>query len=177
MFLLLNSFGPFESDVWGTVSDWAMVIVTTLTAIFIYRTFREQLKVTKDQGELLKIEQIKLREQFRTELDATGGNVWDGVNTIWLNIKAMNHHAYNVKIEKRGKSDFPLELLGEEIILLKKEVWVGIFKQVVNHEDLQNHYDILISYEDVNGKQYSQEITGKFVENPKVSPPVFFGDR
>ncbi|WP_343320247.1 hypothetical protein [Sphingobacterium multivorum] len=33
---------PFDANVWGTVSDWAMVIVTFFTAYFLVKTFLEQ---------------------------------------------------------------------------------------------------------------------------------------
>lgn len=176
MFLSLNSFGPFQSDVWGTVSDWAIVVVTAITAIYIYRTFRAQLKVTTDQTELLKIEQIRIREQFRTEIDVSGGNEWTSVNTFWVNIKALNHNAYNIKIKIIRDSGFPLKLLMYEIALLKMENWVGVIKQEVNHEDLRNEYELQISYEDANGKPYSQNIMStSFDERPKISLPLFIG--
>lgn len=33
---------PYIAEVWGTVSDWVMVIVTTLTAVFLILSFRAQ---------------------------------------------------------------------------------------------------------------------------------------
>ncbi|WP_153846287.1 hypothetical protein [Sphingobacterium paramultivorum] len=33
---------PFDSNVWGTASDWCMVIVTLFTALYLVKTFREQ---------------------------------------------------------------------------------------------------------------------------------------
>ena len=53
---------------------------------------------SKIQKKLLDIELVKLREQLRTELLLSGGNTWDGVNTIWINLTAMNHLAFNIKI-------------------------------------------------------------------------------
>jgi len=165
----INNFGPFEADVWGTVSDWALVIVTALTAIFIYRTFRAQLNVTEDQSELLKIERIKLREQFRTELEISGGNTWTNVNTVRLNIKAVNHPAYNVVI-----SNLPVLLTNgndpRTFDLIKIEKWQNVIEKAVDHEDLHNKYNIQITYEDANGLQYSQVITGSF-EFPVSSRP------
>ncbi|WP_215223165.1 hypothetical protein [Echinicola shivajiensis] len=38
---------PFSPDIWGTVSDWAMVLVATLTAIFLILTFKEQHSLTR----------------------------------------------------------------------------------------------------------------------------------
>lgn len=40
----LNDY-PHDATVWGTVSDWAMVVVTATTAIVIWRTLRSQTKV------------------------------------------------------------------------------------------------------------------------------------
>jgi hypothetical protein len=55
----------FPADVWGTVSDWIMIGVTTTTAIFLYRTLRSQREVQQAQNKLLKIEQLRLRQQFK----------------------------------------------------------------------------------------------------------------
>ncbi len=33
---------PFNSNVWGTASDWIMIFVTVITAILLVRTFEEQ---------------------------------------------------------------------------------------------------------------------------------------
>lgn len=38
---------PFIVGVWGTVSDWAMVIVTGITALLLYKTLREQQRFTE----------------------------------------------------------------------------------------------------------------------------------
>lgn len=35
---------PFDPNVWGTVSDWCLVIVTALTAIYLIKTFKAQQK-------------------------------------------------------------------------------------------------------------------------------------
>ncbi|MBU7569984.1 MAG: hypothetical protein KAF41_04970 [Flavobacterium sp.] len=54
----INNFGPFNSDVWGTVSDWTMVIMTGLTAYFLIKTFREQKRATDIEHERY-VDQIK----------------------------------------------------------------------------------------------------------------------
>lgn len=52
----------FNPDIWGTVSDWAMVLVTALTFYFIYRTF-------KQQQALLGFERIKLKISIKPNLE------------------------------------------------------------------------------------------------------------
>lgn len=52
---------PFDSGVWGTASDWMMVAVTTITAVFLIKTFREQKRLTK-------IEQQRYLDYIHPEL-------------------------------------------------------------------------------------------------------------
>ncbi|SFH51528.1 hypothetical protein [Pedobacter insulae] len=40
----INNFGPFDSDIWGTVADWVIACVTLGTGIFLVLTFKEQQK-------------------------------------------------------------------------------------------------------------------------------------
>ena len=56
---------PFHADVWGTASEWVMIIVTTVTAYFLYNTLKSQKEVQQAQNKLLEIEQLRLREQFK----------------------------------------------------------------------------------------------------------------
>jgi len=50
----INNFGPFRFEVWGNVSDWAMVIVTAITGILILLTFRSQQKLQKLENEIYR---------------------------------------------------------------------------------------------------------------------------
>lgn len=47
---------PFQVEIWGTVSDWILTIVTAITLILFYKTFKSQILVQNNQIELLKIE-------------------------------------------------------------------------------------------------------------------------
>ena len=47
----------FNADVWGTVSDWVMVFVTTGTLLGLYFTLRSQVKVENIQLKLAKLEE------------------------------------------------------------------------------------------------------------------------
>ncbi|WP_158795882.1 hypothetical protein [Pedobacter sp. L105] len=59
----INNFGPFASDVWGTISDWAMVIVTTLTAYYLWKTLKSQLVVQESQVKVTRIESERYRRE------------------------------------------------------------------------------------------------------------------
>lgn len=69
MLLSINNFGPFEADVWGTVSEWVMVVVTLGTGIAIILTFLEQRKVTESQLKLQEIETDRYRKEIRPRFE------------------------------------------------------------------------------------------------------------
>ncbi len=60
---------PFHADVWGTASDWAAVIVYGITGYLIYKTLKSQKEVQQAQNKLLRIEQLRLREQFKPTIE------------------------------------------------------------------------------------------------------------
>jgi len=170
----INSFGPFQSEVWGTVSDWVIAVVTSLTGLAIWLTFKEQLSVTRTQKNLLDIELIKLREQFRTEILLTGGNTWTDVNTIWINLTAINHEAFNVRIINQPESDFKHEFVNSQFDILRISDWKTIIENNVAHEDLEGKYHILVLFEDASRNRYRQTISGSFL-NPEISSPTLLG--
>jgi hypothetical protein len=59
----------FPSDVWGTVSDWVMVGVTSLTAFYLYKTLKSQQEVQRTQNELYRIESIRFAESIKPKLN------------------------------------------------------------------------------------------------------------
>ncbi|RNL52560.1 hypothetical protein [Pedobacter jejuensis] len=45
----INNFGRFNSDTWGNVGEWVMIVVTIITIVFLYITFREQRITNRTQ--------------------------------------------------------------------------------------------------------------------------------
>lgn len=56
----INNFGPFNSNVWGTFSDWTLVTVTFFTLLYLVKTF-------KAQSASLGIQQKTLESQFAVQ--------------------------------------------------------------------------------------------------------------
>lgn len=72
---------PFQANVWGTFSDWVMVIVTALTAVYLIKTFRSQkevqllqIKATTIENERYRLENLPIfkLETIVGDLDNTG---------------------------------------------------------------------------------------------------------
>lgn len=62
------AFFPALTNSLGTLSDWFMVIITAITAIFLYRTLDSQMKVQKDQNRIFKIEEKKYLREIKPEI-------------------------------------------------------------------------------------------------------------
>lgn len=62
----------FPVEIWGTVSDWVMVSVTSVTAFYLYKTLKSQQEVQKTQAELYKIESIRFKESIKPILNYSG---------------------------------------------------------------------------------------------------------
>lgn len=67
---------PFKSEIWGTVSDWIMVIVTGFTAYYLVKSFEAQkinnsIQATtlKEQQKLTIIEQYIHRERVKPSFE------------------------------------------------------------------------------------------------------------
>lgn len=54
--MTINNLCYFDPNVWGTVSDWAIFIVTATTGLLVWWTLKSQTAVQNYQLEDLKLE-------------------------------------------------------------------------------------------------------------------------
>ena len=66
-----NEYFNFKVEIWGTISDWYMIIVTIITAVFLYKTLESQMEVQKDQAKINKLAVYDLRTKYRGNLTIT----------------------------------------------------------------------------------------------------------
>jgi hypothetical protein len=178
LILNVNNFGPFSSEVWGTVSDWVLIIVTFFTALFIYRTLKAQVKVSSDQHQLLNIEQRKYRKMFEPEFSVQGGShlIGDG-RKFYLNLSLEKNNAYNIIIEIDRAPYFPDRKFENK----KDELKIGGTFSIINLVPLQleephdAQLNISVRYCDINGEPYRQIITG-YLLHPHISAPKYLID-
>lgn len=67
----INNFGPFNAEVWGTVSDWSIAFITIITALLLYSTFKSQINVQKNQQRITDIESERFRIEYKPILQLT----------------------------------------------------------------------------------------------------------
>jgi hypothetical protein len=176
MITSINNFGPFQADVWGTVSDWMIFLATSCTGLFIYFTLRSQTKVQNLQQELLIIEKGRYRKQFEPEFIVEGNNEWTSqnpINLITLSVRLIKNTAYNIRIVK--KADGVFESYYRYIDEMKVNITEDLsYKKPVRHEDLLYSYNINIYFKDANRETYIQNIYGN-IESPKITAPKYIG--
>ncbi|MEO6174400.1 MAG: hypothetical protein ABIP27_04525 [Flavobacterium circumlabens] len=61
----------FNPEVWGTVSDWFIAIVTSITAYYLYQTLKSQKEVQETQTKLFEIEKFRFSESIKPNLKFT----------------------------------------------------------------------------------------------------------
>lgn len=158
---------PFNAQVWGAASDWVMIFVTALTAIYLIRTFKEQkrsndISENRDRREVMPIFDVKLLHE---------GTGW---NQSGLSIKAILSQ----------NSAFFLEILKGELITNISEHTANYLKigDVITFKvDLKRWNSIkkddkelalFFLYKDVDGRDYTQPIwylNGKL----EIEPPQY----
>lgn len=90
---------PFYAEIWGTVSDWIMILVTAFTAFYLVKTFRQQ-------NSALEMERYRFSMSIRPSFSAKRTlyepliqpNEENKIN-VNLEIKVENHRALLEKIE------------------------------------------------------------------------------
>lgn len=124
LYLLSNPWGdlwdfPFISGIWGTVVDYAMLIVTFGTFIFLVFNFLQQKKINEDQMHLNNIfrkrEIINMRPYFEVkDLEKFSPKAVYATNAVAKNIdvyrtdakgnwKAENHYMLKEFIQPNDK--------------------------------------------------------------------------
>lgn len=165
----INHFGPFSPEVWGSVSDWIYIIVTTATLYFIYRTFRSQLQVQQMQLKITTIENERYRLEnlpiFKAEILEDQPNESTEINQmlICIGFGLKNSECRNVELTVTSNMAKVLEWT--HIVGNFKYVMGGganLIDVLVTKKDTEQPHMFPISlnfiYEDMIGNKYSQDI-------------------
>ncbi|BAU55257.1 hypothetical protein [Mucilaginibacter gotjawali] len=169
MILDINNFGSFSSEVWGTVSEWAMVGVTSLTAFYLFKTLKSQQDVQRTQNELFKIESLRFKESIKPILKYSGYidkgklsdenkkiltiEVMNEANSTALNISKIvseNKQTHQIFIPK-GFSDIRDHLVkGDSPIM---------FHFLIEADSRKSNFLVFnVTYQDISGTKYKQGV-------------------
>lgn len=164
---------PFRSDVWGSVSDWAMITVTALTAFFLWRTLKSQIDIQTLQTKLFGIEKERFRSEIlpvfnvridKEQLEFEGDEIIFDIG--FLTIVLNQHWAYKVAFKlsdgsRSNSSDNKWALSETEMFFQRQEpftatIVTGEFNGKRHSEQYYFSLDLNIKYEDRDKNKYEQ---------------------
>jgi hypothetical protein len=171
----------FSPSIWGTFADWAMVFVTSLTAIYIYQTLTSQKEVGRQQLITTRIALDQHRQSImpRIVLDQDighNGNMdeefyaghYNGKTRI-LNIGQL---ARNIKLTiYQGDLENPnrkvlISVSVKELDNRKSLAFDYKYSQLTNsHND--RLFELYWTYEDILGNSYYSTMIKYFSINPR----------
>jgi hypothetical protein len=157
---------PFHADVWGTASEWVMIIVTTVTAYFLWKTLQSQKEVQETQNRFLKIEQLRVKEAFKPKLSYTRfleSFKIEEPDKIPICIAVRNTSLspalnFNCTLLKRGEDITQFVFKPQVRTLAHDGPYAELFF-LINHEQGKKTDCLIyfeVEYEDVAGTRYHQ---------------------
>lgn len=148
----------------GSISDWAMVVITGITAYFLYKTLKSQKDVQRTQNELFKIENKRFRESIKPKLKCepiTGifHPSDDKQEILTIKIYCEEGKALNISIHPNDSSKqiFMPMSISEKRNHLEKGDNPLIYNFLLD-DDLFRWILFELKYEDVAGYKYKQRI-------------------
>ena len=124
--IICKTFCFYNSEFYGSISDWILVLISAITAIFLYKTLNSQINVQRVQNELLQLENQKFAKSIEPNLnfeikknkEKIEGNYFDIVSIQITNnnenivnkIKILHNESDNIKRIMIPKDYLPVPL-------------------------------------------------------------------
>jgi len=157
-----------DSIVWGTVSDWTMVLITGITAYYLYRTLQSQKDVQETQTRLFEIESIRFRESIKPLLEYSLSNIEfkpgeKGKEILTIEVRNL---AESVALEIT--SDYPSNHNVTPVAIpidfssirkhLKKDDKPLLFHFLLEGDTKIYFITFTLTYQDISGTKYKQGV-------------------
>lgn len=162
---------PFDVGVWGGVSDWVMVAVTFVTAIYLIKTFSKQQIITS-------LEQRKFLNSYLPSLELS--------EITYRNENSISRTTFTITIKRNSLQNLIIthnfdETFSVNLPYIVKNVVLPIDKELnfeisfelspVIHEITEySGNTIILDYEDIIGTKYCQYIFFLGSDNVYVQP-------
>lgn len=183
MIFELNNFSPFQSEVWGNVSDWLILFATAVTGLLIWRTLNSQLKIQE-------FEKIRLKRELLPKFYCKHTVVDNGVHILELTPNSQPFYEFNYSITQAIESvsevkfratDLSNTLFDFDSPIMLKFRWdekVGLQKFVfslnIYYEDQMGHKYVMLFAVHSTGDPFK---IGPRDYNPKVHSKIRLGSK
>lgn len=170
VFYNIYVFVPSIQKTFGNLADWFMVVITAITAVFIYRTLNSQMEVQRDQNRIFRIEEQKYLGSIKPTITFNDR----GHKTRWLhhgdnspNNKLLGFiQTFNLTIDKDcvvsyrifNNSKTFVEKQNMNVVTgITNEILIDIYIEVLKYEENVPKFDNLffeINYIDKDKNEY-----------------------
>lgn len=159
----------FDPNIWGTVSDWFMAIVTTVTAYYLYKTLQSQKEVQITQNKLFEIESIRFRESIKPSLKysiskeiITLDQKKDSkIFTVEI-VNETNNTALEISVEHREEKNIKrvsFAPIKQRHLKINDEPYLIHFL-IEDFTKNLNYILFTLNYKDISGAKYKQRVIG-----------------
>src|SRR5690606_29713222 len=138
----------FDSSVWGTASDWIMVIVTICTAIYLILTFRQQKKA-------IDISLKNHRKSIMPRLSITTNEIQRVNELKYLGVDVNENDLYNINVEYHTKNFNAITTAYPSFLSKGQGFWMYLSRFNLFHLGAETKI-ATFTFEDVEGNKYSQ---------------------
>lgn len=151
----------------GTISDWFMVIITTVTAYYLYKTLQSQKEVQQMQNRLFEIESIRFRESIKPVLvykfsDIKHTPTEEGKEILSIEIaNESNQMALELSPDYSESSYARPILIPMDFSYMKRHLEKGGKPYLIHFlitQNVLNYIVFSITYQDVAGTKYKQGV-------------------
>lgn len=151
---------PFRADIWGTVSDWIIVLVTAIGTLYIVLSFDEQGKINKQQTELNRLAMEKDRREIRPYFKIESEKLMPYADLYEVHIALENAPAQSVEITYSTTTDY----IANPDISFREEWEVGnkLYLRLSSNKDIGSTKAYIgivdMKFKDEDGRCYMQNI-------------------
>jgi hypothetical protein len=176
----VNNFEPFYAEVWGTVSDWLMLIVTTFTLYFLYKNLEAQKKALQTQIEVSEVEAknhaITDKQYLRSILPIITFEqiiLEQMFEQYYINFKVYQNPAFSIQIIDKQDAEYNRMPPVPSNLPIGYSFNVGVTEEQKSEHNLRKLFTLLFS--DVDGNTYTQEVSKVYGEYTTSYPVPFEG--
>ena len=155
----------YNPEVWGTLSDWAMVLITLITAIFLILNFYQQRQSNK-------IAFSQHRRAIMPKLSVEQITVFEITLNEHLRFTVEDNDIFNIETQLLDDK-FRDTWSGETRNYIKKDGFSLNVLKLKHYENPKNLHVAIFRFEDSEGNRYTQRLNqnGEFFEfqSPKFN--------
>lgn len=159
---------PFDSNVWGTASDWCMVIVTLFTALYLVKTFREQKRandISYSQHRRTIMPKFKLEGKIFGEIRHDG----------FLRVYVHDNELYDLNVTYY--SDTFIDESARFPLLMTPNTHLVLYFDQLNETHKGTRLCCSFNFSDNEGNNYIQNLELQIPGSFRITPPRYLKNR